>query len=314
MWDLDYKEIWVLKNWCFWAVVLEKTLESPLESREIKQVNLKGNKSWILIGRTGFEAETPVLWSPNAKNWLIGADPDSGKDLRWEEKGRSEDEMVRWHYWLMSMLNGHEFEQAPRVGDGQGSLVCCSPWGHRESDTTEWLNWTELFIFNIIFIIFRDFSLVLFLFLSFIYLSIFLDAVFSLISERHQLWLLYIFSRHFFYLNIFLAIFNAGRALQLSSYIVLTTLKQETPKFTNSSVPVMKIMVTSFKRSRACTATLSAPNPAAGHYRLTPPWRLLDTHRHGWVSCLLVTAPLSWVLVCTKFCLCTPRVYFPSSV
>ena len=141
-----------------------------------------------------------------------------------------------------------------------------------------------------------------------------LDAVLSLISERHQLWLLYIFSRHFFYLCIFLAIFNGGRALQLSSYIVLTTLKQETPKFTNSSVPVMKIMVTSFKRSRACTATLSAPDPAAGHCQLTPPRRLLDTHRHVWVSFLLVAATLSWVLVCLKFCLCTPRVYFPSSV
>ena len=140
MWELDYKESWAPKNWYFWTVVLEKTLESPLDCKEIKPVNPKGNQSWVFIGRTDAEAETPILWPPDAKNWLIGKDPDDGKDWRQEKKGMKEDEMVGWHY----QLNGHEFEQAPGAGDGQGSLVCCSPWGLKESDTTEQLNWTEL--------------------------------------------------------------------------------------------------------------------------------------------------------------------------
>ena len=103
-------------------------------------VNSKGNQSWILIGRTDAEAETLIFWSPDAKNQLSGKDPDAGKDWRWEEKGTREDEMVAWHH----QCNGHEFEQALGVGDGQGGLVCCSPWGHKESDIAEWLNWTEL--------------------------------------------------------------------------------------------------------------------------------------------------------------------------
>ena len=109
----------------------------PLDCKEIKPVNAKGNKSGIDIGRT--DAETPILWPPDAKNWLIGKNPDAGKDWRWEEKGITEEEMVGWHHWL----NEHEFEQAPRVGDGQGSLACCSLWGRKESDTTEQLNWTD---------------------------------------------------------------------------------------------------------------------------------------------------------------------------
>ena len=137
--ELDYKESWVPKNWCFWTVVLEKTLKSPLDCKEIQPVNPKGNQSWIFIGKIDAEAETPILWLPYVKNWLIWKDPDAGKDWRWEEKGTPEDEMVGWHHWL----NGHEFEQAPGVGDGQGSLVCCIPWGRKESDMTEWLNWTE---------------------------------------------------------------------------------------------------------------------------------------------------------------------------
>ena len=137
MWELDYKENWVPKNWCFWTVVLEKTLESPLDCKEIKPVNPKGNWSWIFIVRTDAEAETPILWLPDAKNWLIGQDPDAGQDWKQEEKETTEDEMVGWHY----RLDGHEFEQALGVGDGQGSLVCCSLWGHKESDTNEWLNW-----------------------------------------------------------------------------------------------------------------------------------------------------------------------------
>ena len=140
MWELDYKKSWVPRNWWFWTVVLEKTLESPLDCREIKAVNSKGNQSWIFIGRSDAEAETPVLWPPDAKNWLIGKDPDAGKDWRQEKKGMTEDEMVGWHHWL----NGHEFEQSLGGGDGQGSLACCSPWGHKASDTTEQQNWTEM--------------------------------------------------------------------------------------------------------------------------------------------------------------------------
>ena len=131
-----FKERWVLKNWCFWSVVLEKTLETPLDCKEIQPVHPKGNQSWILIGRTDVEAETPILWPPDVKSWLIWKDPNAGKDWRQEEKGMTEDEMVGWQ------LNGHEFEQAPRVGDGQGSLVGYSTWSHKELDTTEQLNWT----------------------------------------------------------------------------------------------------------------------------------------------------------------------------
>ena len=135
MWELDYKESWVPKNWCFWTVALEKTLESPLDFKEIQPVHPKGNQSWIFIGRTG--AETLIFWPPDVKNCLIGKDPDAGKDWG-QEKGPTEDEMVGWHHWL----DGQEFEQAPGVGDGQGSLVCCSQWGHKESDTMS--DWTEL--------------------------------------------------------------------------------------------------------------------------------------------------------------------------
>ena len=138
MWELDYNEIWAPKKWCFWAVVLEKTLESPLDCKEIKPVHPKGNQSCIFIGRTDAEAETPILWPPDVKNWFIGKDPDAGKDWRQVEKGMTEDEMVGWHHWLY----GHEFEQAPAVGEGQESLVCCSPWGRKESDMTERLNLT----------------------------------------------------------------------------------------------------------------------------------------------------------------------------
>ena len=140
MWELDCEESWAPKNWCFWTVVLEKTLDSPLDCKEIQPVHTKGNQSWVFIGRTDVEAETPILWPPDVKNWLIGKDPDAGKDWKWEEKGTTEDEMVGWHHWL----NGQEFEQAPGVGAGQGGLACCSPWGHKESDMIEWLNWTDL--------------------------------------------------------------------------------------------------------------------------------------------------------------------------
>jgi len=131
--ELDHKESWVLKNWCFWIVVLKKTLESPLDGREIQPVSLKGNQSWILIGRIDAEAEAPILWSLDAKNWQTGKDPDAGKDWRQEEKGITKDEMVGCQH----QLNGHEFEQILGDSEGQGSLVCCSPWGHKESDMTE---------------------------------------------------------------------------------------------------------------------------------------------------------------------------------
>ena len=124
MWKLGHKEGWVLKKWCFWTVVLEKTLESPLDCKEIKPVNPKENQSWVFFERTDAEAEAPILWPPVVKSQLIRKDPETGKDWRQEEKGMAEDEMVEWHH----RLDGHEFEQALRVGDGQGSLVCCNPW------------------------------------------------------------------------------------------------------------------------------------------------------------------------------------------
>ena len=123
MWQLDHKEGGVPNNWCFWTVVLEKTLESPLNCKEIQPVHSKGDQSWVFIGRTEVEAETPVLWPPHGKSWLIGKDPDAGKDWGQEEKGKTEDEMVGWHH----QPNGHEFESTPAVGDGQGGLACCSP-------------------------------------------------------------------------------------------------------------------------------------------------------------------------------------------
>ena len=125
--------------WCFWTLVLEKTLESPLDCKEIKPVDPEGNQPWIFIGRIDAEAEAPTLWSFDLKSWLIGKDPDSGKDWRQEKKGTTENEMVGWHH----QLNGHEFEQAPGVGDRQGNPMCYSPRGCKKSDTTEQLNWTE---------------------------------------------------------------------------------------------------------------------------------------------------------------------------
>ena len=140
MWELDGEESWAPKNWCFWTVVLEKTLESPLDCKEIQPVHPKGDQSWGFIGRTDAEAETPILWPPDAKSWLIGKDPSAGRDWGQEEKGTTKDEMAGWHH----RLDGHEFEWTPGVGDGQGDLACCDLWGHKEWDRTERLNWTEL--------------------------------------------------------------------------------------------------------------------------------------------------------------------------
>ena len=139
MWELDRND-WELKNWCFWTVVLEKTLESPLDSKKIKSVHPKGNQSWKFIGRSDARVEAPILWPSDTKKWLIGKDPAAGKDWKWKEKGMAEDKMVGWPHWVSE----HEFEQSPGVGDGQsGCLVCCSLWGHKELDMTEWLNWTD---------------------------------------------------------------------------------------------------------------------------------------------------------------------------
>ena len=140
MWELGCEESWALKNWCFWTVVLEKTLESRLDCKEIQQVSPQGNQSWIFVGRTDAEAETPILCPPDAKNWFSGKDPDAGKDWRQEEKGTTKDVMARWHH----RLDGHEFRQAPGVGDGQGGLALCSPWGCKELDTTEQVNWLKV--------------------------------------------------------------------------------------------------------------------------------------------------------------------------
>ena len=129
------------KNWCFWTVVLEKTLESPLVYKEIQPVHSKGDKSWVFFGRNDAKAETPVLWPPHAKSWLIGKDSDAGRDWEQEEKETTEDEMAGWHHWY----NGHGFGWTPGVGDGQEGLACYGSWGPKESYMTEWLNWTELY-------------------------------------------------------------------------------------------------------------------------------------------------------------------------
>ena len=140
MWELDCEEHWAPKNWCFWTVVLEKTLKSPLDCKEIQPVHSKGDQSWVFIARTDAKAKTPILWPPHAKSWLIGKDSDAGRDWGQEEKGTTEDEMAGWHH----QLDEHEFEWTPEVGDGQGGLACCDSWGRKVLDMTEWLNWTEL--------------------------------------------------------------------------------------------------------------------------------------------------------------------------
>jgi len=140
MWELDCEESWALKNWCFWTVVLEKTLESPLDCKEIQPVHSKGDRPWVFFGRNDAKAETPVLWPPHAKSWLIEKDSDAGRDWKQEEKGTKEDEMAGWHH----QLDGCESEWTPGAGDGEGGLACCNSWGRKESDTTERLNWTEL--------------------------------------------------------------------------------------------------------------------------------------------------------------------------
>ena len=143
MWELDALESWVPNNWCFWTVVLEKTLESPLDCKDIQPVHPKGDQSWVFIGRTYAEAETPILWPPHVKGWLIGKDSDAGRDWGKEEKGIKEDEMAGWHH----RFNGHEFGWTPGVGDGQGGLACCDIWSHKKSDINE-LDWLVFYGFG----------------------------------------------------------------------------------------------------------------------------------------------------------------------
>ena len=145
MWELDCEESWAPKNWCFWTVVLEKTLESPLDCKKIQPFHPKGDQSWVFFGRTDAKAETPIFWPPDAKSWLIGKDSDAGRDWGKKENGTTEDEIAGWHH----QLDGWDLEWTPGVGDGQGGLACCSSWGHKESDTTEHVNWTELNWINI---------------------------------------------------------------------------------------------------------------------------------------------------------------------
>ena len=140
MWELDCEEGWAPKNGGFWTVVLEKTFESPLDCKEIQPVHSEGDQPWDFFGRNDGKAETPVLWPPHVKRWLIGKDSDAGRDWGQEEKGTTEDEMAGWHHWL----DGRESEWTPRVGDGQGGLACCDSWGRKESDTTERLIWSDL--------------------------------------------------------------------------------------------------------------------------------------------------------------------------
>ena len=144
MLNLDCEESWVLKNWCFWTVVLEKTLERLLDCKEIQPVHPKEDQSWLSIDKTNVEAETPILWPPDVKNWLIRKDPDAGKDWGQEEKGMTEDEMVGWHH----LLNGREFGWTLGVGDRQGGLACCGSQRRKELDMIEWLTWTELYPFS----------------------------------------------------------------------------------------------------------------------------------------------------------------------
>ena len=164
MWELDCEEGWTPKNWCFLTVVLEKSLENPLDCKEIQPVHSEGDKPWDFFERNDAEAETPVLWPPHAKSWLIGKDSDAGRDWGQEEKGTTEDEMTGWHHGL----DGRVSEWTLGVGDGQEGLACCDLWGCKESDTTEWLNCTEMFFSSYIFPSFFLLSLLIFIYWSII--------------------------------------------------------------------------------------------------------------------------------------------------
>ena len=162
MWVLDDKEGWVSKNWCFQTVVLDKTLDSPLDYKEITPVNLKGNQTWIFIERTDFEAEAPILWPPDAKRQLTGKDSNAGNNWGQEEKRTAEHEVVGWHHWP----SGHEFEQTLGDGEEQGSLACSSSWDCKESDRTEQLN-NNKNSFNYIFDLYIFFKILFYYFFNF---------------------------------------------------------------------------------------------------------------------------------------------------
>ena len=196
MWELDHKEDWALKNWCFWTVVLKKTPESSLDCKQIRPVNPKGNQLWIFTGRTDAEAEAPILWPPDAKGWLAGKDPVAGKNWKLKEKGTTENEMVGWHY----RLSGYEFEPTPGDGEGQGSLACCSPWGLEEWDMTERLN-NKLREKDYYYFV-HCFLSVLYLYCSSFLLLLYSFAFHWLMFCRDTIWLLFqfllcIFYRHF---------------------------------------------------------------------------------------------------------------------
>ena len=148
MWELDCEESWMPKTWCLWTVVLEKTLESPLDCKEIEPVHSKGDQSWVFFGRNDAKAETPILCPPHVKSWFIGKDSDARRDWGQEVKVMTEDEMAGWYH----RLNGREFEWTPGVGDGQGGLACCDSWGWKESDTTERLNRTEASLYGLFYL------------------------------------------------------------------------------------------------------------------------------------------------------------------
>ena len=206
MWELDYKEGWAPKYWCFWTVVLEKTLESPLDN-EIKPVNPKGNQSWLFIRETDSEAEAPILWPPDVKSWLTGKDLDAVKDWRQEEKGTTEDRIVGWYH----RFNGHEFEQAPGDGERQGSLACFSLWGRKELDMTERLNNKELVRLSF-------FSCVLWLSLCLLWRNVHVDlcTIFYLIIWYCTVSCLYVLVINSLWVFLFARIFSILRVLFFS--------------------------------------------------------------------------------------------------
>ena len=194
--ELDCEESWAPKNWWFWTVVLEKTRESPLDC---KAVQSKGDKPWVFFGRNVAKAETPVNLPPHAKSWLIGKDPDAGRDWGQEEKGTTEDEMAGWHHWL----DRCESEWTPGVGDGQGGLACCGSWGHKESDTTEQLNWNELMLrkrvmrnerkYNLIKPFWSDTNVKVFIWMRVVFDRIFSSQIKSKREDDDDIWLSYRF-------------------------------------------------------------------------------------------------------------------------
>ena len=192
MWELDCEEGWAPKNWCFWTVVLEKTLVRPLDCKVMQPVHSEGDQPWDFFGGNNAKAETPVLWSPHAKGWLIGKDSDAGRDWGQEEKGTTEDEMAGWHHWL----NGRGSGWTPEVDDGQGGLACCDSWGRKESDMTERLIWSDLIYRSLV-------SLGIFIPKYFILFVAMVNGIVSLISLSIFSLLLYRNARDFWVLILY---------------------------------------------------------------------------------------------------------------